>query len=142
MNAALVRIDHLARQAWLGDSELQLSRLQFELLAYLTSRAGHVCSREDVAQAVWQSRWTLASSAVSMCLMQLRRALGDDAYHPRYIKTLWCVGWRFERSMLDVPESQMVDIDGVSYEVLNWEKQPHSGATRTFVLHAREVTHG
>ena len=113
--------------------------IQFDLLAYLVKRAGAVCRRHDVARNVWRLEGIPSRKTIDMCMVSLRRQLGDDAKRPRYITTIPGVGWRFEVRSLAASETRKVDIDGVRYEVLHWEKQPFQGRTSTFTLHAREV---
>jgi DNA-binding response OmpR family regulator len=92
-----VRVDTEARRAWLGDTELDLTTKEFDLLAVLVNEAGKVVTREQIMREVWDSKWWGSTKTLDMHISWLRRKLGDDAQSPRYITTVRGVGFRFER---------------------------------------------
>jgi DNA-binding response OmpR family regulator len=91
-----VRVDPGARRAWQGEAELELSPKEFDLLALLVAEAGRAVSRERIMREVWDTTWLGSTKTVDMHVSWLRRKLGDDAQHPRYLTTLRGVGFRFE----------------------------------------------
>jgi DNA-binding response OmpR family regulator len=92
-----VRVDARARRAWIGDTELDLTTKEFDLLNLLVSEAGKVVTREQIMRDVWDSKWWGSTKTLDMHISWLRRKLGDDAQNPRYISTVRGVGFRFER---------------------------------------------
>ena len=92
-----VRVDGDARRAWLGDTEIDLTSKEFDLLSLLVSEAGKVVTREQIMRQVWDSKWWGSTKTLDMHVSWLRRKLGDDAHSPRYITTVRGVGFRFER---------------------------------------------
>ena len=92
-----LRIDVAARRVCAHGEELTLSNKEFDLLVALVRRADTVVSREDLMREVWQTAWMGSSKTLDMHVSLLRRKLGDDATHPRYITTVRGVGFRFER---------------------------------------------
>src|ERR1700692_2632853 len=97
-SAALgVRIDPDARRAWHGNAELDLTTKEFDLLWILLRDAGKVVTREQIMREVWDAKWWTSTKTLDMHISWLRRKLGDDAPHPRYITTVRGVGFRFER---------------------------------------------
>src|SRR5216683_3250560 len=52
-----VRIDHAARRAWRGDTELELSAKEFDLLALLAGDAGRAVTRDRIMREVWDEHW-------------------------------------------------------------------------------------
>src|SRR5215470_4204645 len=92
-----VRVDTEARRAWLGDTELDLTTKEFDLLSVLVNDAGKVVTREQIMREVWDSKWWGSTKTLDMHISWLRRKLGDDAQSPRYITTVRGVGFRFER---------------------------------------------
>ena len=96
LSAQDVRVDVGARRAWRGDEELELSPKEFELLALLVREAGRVVGRERIMREIWETTWMGSTKTVDMHVSWLRRKLGDDAAHPRYLTTVRGVGLRFE----------------------------------------------
>src|SRR6516225_9161746 len=92
-----VRVDTEARRAWLGDTELDLTTKEFDLLSVLVNEAGKVVTREQIMREVWDSKWWGSTKTLDMHISWLRRKLGDDAQSPRYITTVRGVGFRFEK---------------------------------------------
>src|SRR5499426_1353702 len=92
-----VRVDPDARRAWIGDTELELTTKEFDLLCVLVNDAGKVVTREQIMREVWDSKWWGSTKTLDMHISWLRRKLGDDAHSPRYIATVRGVGFRFER---------------------------------------------
>jgi DNA-binding response OmpR family regulator len=96
LRAQDVRIDTGARRAWQGETELELTPKEFDLLVLLVADAGRAVARERIMQEVWQTSWLGSTKTVDMHVSWLRRKLGDDAAAPRYLTTLRGVGFRFE----------------------------------------------
>src|ERR1700759_4001121 len=92
-----VRVDAEARRAWHGDTELDLTTKEFDLLWILLRDAGKVVTREQIMREVWDAKWWTSTKTLDMHISWLRRKLGDDAHSPRYITTVRGVGFRFER---------------------------------------------
>ena len=92
-----VRVDTEARRAWLGDTELDLTTKEFDLLSVLVNEAGKVVTREQIMREVWDDTEGSASKTLDMHVSWLRRKLGDDPQHSRLVTTVRGVGFRFER---------------------------------------------
>ena len=88
-------VDRAARQAWLAEQELMLSRKEFDLLERLVVDAGRVVRREDLMSDVWDANWFGSTKTLDVHIGFLRRKLGDDPQSPRYIQTVRGVGFRF-----------------------------------------------
>ena len=91
-----VRVDLDARRAWVGERELDLTPKEFDLLALLVTEAGTVVDRERIMRDVWDTNWFGSTKTLDMHVSWLRRKLGDDANHPRYLTTVRGVGLRFD----------------------------------------------
>jgi len=90
-----LELDSGARSARLSGQELDLSRKEFDLLAELMRHAGRVVKREDLMAKVWDVNWFGSTKTLDVHIGWLRRKLGDDPSHPRYIETVRGVGFRF-----------------------------------------------
>ena len=71
---------------------LDLTRKEFELLAYLAANAGHVVTKRQLLADIWQQPYGGADKTVDVHLSWLRRKLGESAAEPRYIRTIRGVG--------------------------------------------------
>ena len=89
-----LRVDLDARRATLDGEELELTRLEFDLLAYLAARPGKVVSKRELLRDVWQQPYGGADRTVDVHLSWLRRKLGERASAPRFLHTVRGVGVR------------------------------------------------
>lgn len=90
-----LRIEPASRRVLLEGQELDLTMREFDLLAYLAARPGRVFSRDQLMEAVWESPFFTDTSTVTVHIRRLRAKLGDDSAEPRFIETVWGVGYRF-----------------------------------------------
>ncbi|MCX4634546.1 response regulator transcription factor [Streptomyces platensis] len=88
-------IDPLRRQAELDGVVLDLTRREFDLLAFLAGRPGVVVPRRELLAEVWQQSYG-DDQTIDVHLSWLRRKLGETAARPRYLHTLRGVGVKLE----------------------------------------------
>jgi DNA-binding winged helix-turn-helix (wHTH) protein len=75
---------------------LKLEKIPMEVLILLVRRAGILVNRAEVQAALWGSDvFVDQDAAVNTAVRKIRRALGDDAEHPRFIETVVGKGYRF-----------------------------------------------
>ena len=89
-------IDEGRRAASLDGASLELSRLEFDLLAYLARRSPEVVTRQDLLAEVWRQPYGGADKTVDVHLSWLRRKLGETAAKPGYLHTVRGVGVKLE----------------------------------------------
>ncbi len=77
-----------------GKREVRLTPKALALLSFLAERPGEVFTKEELFSAVWPET-VVGDAALVTCIQELRKALRDDARHPRYIETLHRRGYRF-----------------------------------------------
>lgn len=89
-------IDMTTREVIVGDKEVDLTALEFDLLAFLAASPRQVFSRETLLDRVWgsSSEWQ-TTATVSEHIHRLRRKVETDPSRPRWIQTLRGVGYRF-----------------------------------------------
>src|ERR1700749_3253176 len=90
-----VRIDIESHRAWMGDTELQLTAKEFDLLRVLIRDAGRVVTRDQLMREVWDTTWWTSTKTLDMHISWLRKKLGDDAANPRFIYTVRGAGLRY-----------------------------------------------
>jgi len=94
-----LRIHFGRRLVEAAGQEVRLTRLEFDLLAYLAQRPGVACARADLIDAVWgyhEAGWDVSDAAVNTCIAKLRGKIEPDPASPRYIQSLHGVGYRFK----------------------------------------------
>ncbi|HEU5333965.1 MAG TPA: response regulator transcription factor [Actinocrinis sp.] len=88
-----LEVDPRRREAGLDGRALDLSRREFDLLAYLAARPGEVVTRRELLTEVWQLPYG-DDQTIDVHLSWLRRKLGEKASAPRYLHTVRGVGVR------------------------------------------------
>lgn len=88
-------LDAQARSARLGDEELNLSTLEFELLRLLMSRAHQTLSRDLILDELRGVDWDAYNRSIDVAVSRLRVKLKDSAKTPKYLRTVWGEGYCF-----------------------------------------------
>lgn len=92
IHAGAFVIKLLSRQAAVGERTLMLTRLEFDLLAFLARRADQVFKREELLAAVWNYPGNVETRTLDKHVESLRRKLAE---HAACIETVHGVGYRF-----------------------------------------------
>ncbi len=90
-----LRIEPATRRVVAGEREVALTAREFELLAFLARNPGQVFSRDRLMELVWGLPDYSDSSTVTVHIRRLRAKIEPDAERPRYVQTVWGVGYRF-----------------------------------------------
>jgi len=88
-------IDPTARQVHAYGAPVQLTSREFDLLHFLARHPGRAFTREDLMDHVWQYAFYSDTSTVTVHIRRLRTKLEPDPEQPRWIETVWGVGYRF-----------------------------------------------
>ena len=73
----------------------QPSEREFDVLLYLRERPERGLTREQILAAVWGEGYEGTDRTVDNFISALRRKLGEDTEHPRHLRTVWGIGYRF-----------------------------------------------
>jgi two-component system, OmpR family, response regulator ResD len=91
----LVEVDVTGHRATRAGAPLSLTGREFELLVFLLRHPGEAFDRADLMRQVWG--WSYGDhSTVTVHVRRLREKIEDDPAHPRFIVTVWGVGYRLE----------------------------------------------
>lgn len=85
------------REVLKNGAPVGLTLKEYELLKLLMENANRVVSREELLSKVWGYSYAGETRTLDMHIRTLRQKLGDSADHPRYIKTVRGVGFRFNQ---------------------------------------------
>ena len=88
-------LDTAACDAWLDGDRLNLTTLEYDLLALLSTDPGRVFSRDDIMDALRGIDADIFSRSVDVLVSRLRGKLNDTAKPPRFIRTVWGRGYAF-----------------------------------------------
>lgn len=70
--------------------------LEFQLLAYFTSRPGRALARNVILNAVWGNSVFVTPRSIDRCVATLRAKIESNPHNPTYIQTIRDIGYRFE----------------------------------------------
>jgi DNA-binding response OmpR family regulator len=90
-----ITIDLARREVSVATGPVELTTLEFDLLAALAAQPGRVFSRRQLIEAIWGWDYFGDERVVDVHIRKLRRALGDDAAEPQLIGTVRGVGYKF-----------------------------------------------
>lgn len=76
--------------------ELQLTPIEFSILWYLCDHQGKVVSSEELFEAVWEEKYLDNNNTVMAHIGRLREKMKEPAKKPKFIKTVWGVGYTIE----------------------------------------------
>lgn len=91
-------VDKNRYRVTLYDEEITLTPREFEILYLLALTPNKVFSSEEIFENVWKDKYYEASNnTVMVHIRHLRKKLGDNSRNPKFIKTVWGVGYKIEQ---------------------------------------------
>lgn len=89
-------IDLAGRTLIVGGRPLECPPKEFDLLAMLAQNPGRAFTREQLLEKVWDYSFYGDFRTVDVHVQRIRKKVEPDPEKPRYIKTVWGVGYKFE----------------------------------------------
>jgi len=90
-------INNSNHKCYLFGKELQLTPIEFSILWYLCEHQGKVVSSEELFEAVWKEQYFNNNNTVMAHIGRLREKMKEPARNPKFIKTVWGVGYTIEK---------------------------------------------
>jgi two-component system response regulator ResD len=90
-----LELDAGTREVRRDGEELRLTAKEFDLLWFLASHPRRVFSRDQLMSRVWGYEAALDTGTVTVHVRRLREKIEERPSHPRYLQTVWGVGYRF-----------------------------------------------
>ena len=81
----------------LGDNLLKLTPTEFDILSLLAQSRGKVFSIENIYESVWNQEFMTSDNTVMVHIRKIREKVEEDPRNPRFIKTVWGVGYKIEK---------------------------------------------
>jgi two-component system OmpR family response regulator len=91
-----LRVNSRTRRVTRSDVDIPLTAREFDLLSYLVRRSGHVVSKLEILDAVWDDGFDGAPNVVEVYIARLRRKV-DEPFPERLIETVRGAGYRVVR---------------------------------------------
>ena len=90
-------INRVSHKCYLFGKEIALTPLEFSILWYLCEHQGKVVASEELFESVWKEKYFRNSSNTVMAhIGRLREKLNEPSKNPKFIKTVWGVGYEIE----------------------------------------------
>jgi DNA-binding response OmpR family regulator len=102
IRAGALAIDPARREVRIGSRAVELTAKEFDLLVHFARHPGQVFTRNQLLDAVWGYSHSGYEHTVNSHINRLRAKIEQDPSEPRYILTVWSVGYKFNE-MLDRP---------------------------------------
>ena len=90
-----LELDAGTREVQRDGESLRLTAKEFDLLWFLASNPRRVFSRDQLMSRVWGYEAALDTGTVTVHVRRLREKIEPDPSRPRYLETIWGVGYRF-----------------------------------------------
>ena len=90
-----IEIDLARRRVRVDGRDVELTDQEFRLLHLLATHAGIVFSREALLNKIWRGDTYVTVRSVDTLVKRLRRRIESDPAHPRFLLTIWGVGYKF-----------------------------------------------
>jgi two-component system response regulator ResD len=88
-------VDPAGRRVLVDTQEVALTQREFELLLFLARHPGHAFTRQELIDKVWKFTFYTDTSTVTVHVRRLRAKIEQDPARPRFLETVWGVGYRF-----------------------------------------------
>jgi len=89
-----VELERETREARKAGTAIRLTAKEFDLLWFLASHPRRVFSRDQLMASVWGYTAALDTGTVTVHVRRLREKIEDDPSQPRYLETVWGIGYR------------------------------------------------
>jgi two-component system, OmpR family, KDP operon response regulator KdpE len=88
-------VDVGRRLVTLGGEELRLTPIEYDVLRVLASSRGRIVTHSMLLAAIWGPEHEMEIHLLRFAVFQLRKKLGENPLHPKYIFTETGIGYRF-----------------------------------------------
>ena len=95
LEAGDLRIDPGQRRVWRGETEIELTARQFDVLEFLVRRAGQVMSKREILKGVWEFDFEGDANVVEVYVSRVRRRI-DEPFGRHALETVRGAGYRLD----------------------------------------------
>lgn len=91
-----LHIDLDSHKVNINEKEIDITPLEYDILVYLAKNRGRVISSEELFTTIWNEKYMGSNNTVMAHIARLREKMSEDARNPKFIKTVWGVGYIIE----------------------------------------------
>jgi DNA-binding response OmpR family regulator len=99
IRAGALAIDPARREVRIGERTVELTAKEFDLLVHFARHPGQVFTRNQLLDAVWGYSHSGYEHTVNSHINRLRAKIEQDPSEPRYVLTVWSVGYKFNEAL-------------------------------------------
>lgn len=112
-----------------GDRTVKLERIPLELLFLLLEQTGRLVDRERIVARLWRDHSFLDTErSINTAIRKIRKALGDNPHHPKFIETVVGKGYRFVAPLIADNENRKLDA-GIPLDAPStWDRTKEAGS--------------
>lgn len=92
-----IKINLDTHEVFKDNQEIKLTPTEFDILVLLGSNKGKVFSIENIYNSVWKQDFMQSDNTVMVHIRKVREKIEEDSRNPKYIKTVWGVGYKIDR---------------------------------------------
>ena len=90
-----IELDHNFRQVLVDNKPVKLKNMEYKLLRYLFENSNKIITKDELFNNVWQDKF-IEDGTLTVHIRRLRQIIEKDPDNPKYIKTVWGIGYIFE----------------------------------------------
>ena len=91
----MIKID--THEVFLADKSIKFTPIEFDILVLLAKNRGKVFSIVNIYESVWNQEYMESDNTVMVHIRKIREKIEKDPRNPRFIKTVWGVGYKIEK---------------------------------------------
>ena len=80
---------------YVSGRQIDLTPKEFQILNLLATNPGVVFPREKIIEEIWGDGFVGETTSIAVFIRKIREKIEDDPAHPRFLQTVWRVGYRF-----------------------------------------------
>lgn len=92
-----IKINLDTHEVFKDNEEIKLTPTEFDILVLLGKNKGKVFSIENIYNSVWKQDFMQSDNTVMVHIRKIREKIEEDSRNPKYIKTVWGVGYKIDR---------------------------------------------
>ena len=92
-----IKVNLDTHEMFKDNQEIKLTPTEFDILVLLGKNKGKVFSIENIYNSVWKQDFMQSDNTVMVHIRKIREKIEEDSRNPKYIKTVWGVGYKIDR---------------------------------------------